>query len=178
VVGSLGKATGLKGEVFVQAFNLDSPQWTPGTALHVMPAGTAAPSESGVIEGRPQFVSRILGVRLGAKGRLVLRLDGVRSRTAAEKLRNCLVAIAMDSLEPPSKDEFYYHEIVGWDVRDQDGQSIGKVVRAVETYTDLVEIRPSGGGDTFYVPVVGELITKIDRKEQVLHVDLPEGLHS
>ena len=176
IVGSLGKATGLRGELFVQAYNVDSPHWAPGTQLHVLPEGTVPSSDAGVIDDEPQFSTRLIRVRTGAKGRLVVKLDRVRSRTDAEKLRNCLVAIEMDVLEPPAADEFYYHEIIGWEVRDQDGTCVGNVVRAVETYTDLVEIKPLGGGENFYVPVVAELITTIDRSAGVLYVSLPEGL--
>ena len=176
IVGSLGKATGLKGEVFVQAYNLNSPHWVPGTDIYVLPLGTTPSSEAGIVDIDPVMQTCIRGVRIGAKGRLVLRLDAVGNRSAAEELRNCPVAISLDSLEEPTDDEFYYHEIIGWSVWDQDEKNLGTVVRAVETYMDLVEVQPLGGGETFFIPVVEERISNIDRSSRVLHVVLPEGL--
>jgi 16S rRNA processing protein RimM len=176
LVGTLGKASGLKGEIFVLAYHADSPHWEVGRTLYVLPAGTTAPNEKGILDAEPDLETRVEGVRLGAKGRLVLRLEAVRSRSGAEALRNCPVAIALDTLEKPTPDEFYYHEIAGWAVNDQDGLKVGTVVRAVETYMDLVEVRPVAGGETFFIPVVSDIVTAIDREHKVLVVNMMEGL--
>jgi 16S rRNA processing protein RimM len=176
LVGTLGKARGLKGELFVLAYHPDSPHWEVGRTLYVLPVGTAALDETGILDSKPDLETRIEVVQVGAKGRLVLRLEAVRTRSAAEDLRNCPVAISLDSLESPASDEFYYHEVVGWTVNDRDGVKVGTVVRAVETYLDLVEVRPVAGGETFFIPVVNDIVIAIDRENKVLVVNMMEGL--
>ena len=175
-MGSLGKASGLRGEIYLQAFNPESPHWRPGTEVYILPRDAKPPNANGIVDEGTAKRTRIEQVRHGAKGRLVVRFESVRDRTSAEGLRNRLIAISLDLLESPADDEFYYYEVVGWEVRDQTGLRIGNVVRAVETYMDLIEIQPVGGGDTFHIPVLDHTITRIDREDGVLHVALPEGL--
>ena len=176
LVGSLGKARGLKGELYVMAYHPGSPLWRVGESLYVLPAGTEAPSAAGIVEAKPQFETKLMRVSQGAKGRLVIAVDGVNSREAAEALQNFPVAVAMDVLEAPEEGEFYYHEVAGWAVIGLDGQRVGRVVRAMRTYIDLLEVAPEGGGETFYVPVVGDIVKRIDREARELHIDLLEGL--
>jgi 16S rRNA processing protein RimM len=176
LVGCLGKARGLRGEIYVIAYHPDSPLWRAGVELHLLAPGTSSPGTTGVLEATPQRSLQILGVRVAAKGRLALRLEGVGTRLEAEALNHSPVALSMSALEPPGADEFYYHEVVGWRVCDLSGAEVGTVIRAVETYMDLIEVRPAAGGESFFVPVVGEILKEIDRDNEVLHIDLLEGL--
>ena len=83
----------------------------------------------------------------------------------------------MDDLEAPDDDEFFYHEVPGWRVVDAaSGALLARVVRVVETYAPMLEVAPAGGGPSYFIPVVGELIQTIDRATQTFSVDLPDGL--
>lgn len=87
VVARIGRAHGIKGEVTVEV-RTDEPELrlAPGAVLATDPA-TAGPLtiETGRVHS----------------GRLLLRFEGVRDRTAAEGLRNILLIADVDPEELP-----------------------------------------------------------------------------
>ena len=61
-------------------------------------------------------------------GRLLLRFEGVRDRTAAEALRNILLIAEVDPEElPEDPEEFYDHQLMDLDVVLADGTEIGRI---------------------------------------------------
>src|SRR3954471_3954797 len=96
VVGRIGRAHGIKGEVSVEV-RTDEPELrlAPGAVLATDPAA-AGP----------------LNIATGGvhSGRLMLRFEGVADRTAAEALRNTLLIAEVDPEElPEDPEEFYDH---------------------------------------------------------------------
>lgn len=61
-------------------------------------------------------------------GRLLVRLDGVTDRNAADALRGTLFLVDSASLPPIDEpDEFYDHQLRGLKVRTVDGDDVGVV---------------------------------------------------
>jgi 16S rRNA processing protein RimM len=94
-----------------------------------------------------------------------LKLSGVDSIEAAEKLRGRILSLPEAELEPLSEDEYYAYEIVGLEVYDRDGAHLGKV-------TGLF---PTGSNDVYVVrgPLGEILLPAID--DVILEVDVPGG---
>ena len=65
---------------------------------------------------------------------------------------------------------------VGRDQRAATGEPVGTVVRAVDLTTQLFEVRPTSGGETFYIPIIEDVIERIDRTEGVVTIHLLDGL--
>ena len=82
------------------------------------------------------------------------------------------------TLEEPADGEFWFHEVPGWKVEDSDGHALGHVVQALDGAQDLLEVRPPGGGETFFIPVVEAFIVEVDRPNKRFIVEVPEGLTS
>jgi 16S rRNA processing protein RimM len=129
-------------------FSTDRPErWQPGAVLH---AGDRA--------------LEVLTAR-SHQGRQLVHFDGVDHRDAAEALRGQV--LSADAL-PPTGDELQVHDVVGLPVRDRSGTKVG-VVAALEANPahDLLVL-----ADGALVPSV----FVVDRDEQGLVVELPEGL--
>jgi 16S rRNA processing protein RimM len=83
--------------------------------------------------------------------------------------------LPLDSLPPLRGKKFYYHEVKGFAVIDVLHGNIGTLVKVMDLpRQSLLQI---GSGDKeILVPLVDEVIVKVDRKKKELHIRAPEGL--
>lgn len=175
LIGAIARPHGVKGDVQVVPFNLESPHWRPGTPFCVLPKHKAN-GKTDVVESGPLESLTIKRVSAGAKGRLVVWFDGLSHRDAAEAYKGAWLALSEDALGELAEDEFWYHEIAGWQVCTLAHELIGEVVRIVDGATDLLEIRPKRGGETFFIPMVDEFVIEVDRENAKIVIDPIEGL--
>jgi 16S rRNA processing protein RimM len=163
VVGRIGRAHGIKGEVTVEV-RTDEPELrlAPGAVLATDPASAGPLTiESGRVHS----------------GRLLLRFEGVQDRTAAEALRNTLLIAEVDPDErPQDPEEFYDHQLVDLDVVTVDGADVGRVAEISHLpYQDLLIVRRPDGSEIM-VPFVSEIVPEIDLEAQRAVIDPPPGL--
>jgi 16S rRNA processing protein RimM len=163
VVGRIGRAHGIKGEVSVEV-RTDEPELrlAPGAVLATDPA-SAGPLT--IATGRVQ------------SGRLMLRFEGVKDRTGAEALRNILLIAEVDPEETPEDpEEFYDHQLIDLDVVTTDGTEVGRIAEISHLpYQDLLIVKRPDGSEVM-VPFVSEIVPEIDLAEQRAVIDPPPGL--
>jgi len=163
VVGRIGRAHGIKGEVSVEV-RTDEPEsrLAPGAVLTTDPASVGPLT---IATGRVH------------SGRLMLRFEGVTDRTGAEALRGTLLVAEVDPEErPEDPEEFYDHQLVDLDVVTVDGREVGRIEEISHLpYHDLLVVRRPGGGEVL-VPFVAEIVPEIDLEEQRAVIDPPPGL--
>lgn len=179
LLGAVARAHGVAGEVQVHPFHAESPLWRPGTALHAISRealGVRASEAPDVVEVGEARRLVVRGVRPGANERLLVAFDGIGTREAADRLHGAVLGVAPEALGSPGDGEFWYWEVAGFRVVTTGGVEVGTVVRAVPASSDLLEVRPAAGGETFYVPVVPEIVLDLDREGRRVVVDPPEGL--
>ena len=83
--------------------------------------------------------------RPGPQG-VIARFAEIGDRAAAEALRGTLLSVPRESLPPLPEGEFYWHDLIGLAVEDEEGVTAGTVV-SVENFgaSDLLEVeRPDG----------------------------------
>ncbi|MCT7355080.1 ribosome maturation factor RimM [Streptomyces sp. 15-116A] len=163
VVARIGRAHGIKGEVTVEV-RTDEPELrlAPGAVLATDPASAGPLTiETGRVHS----------------GRLLLRFEGVRDRTAAEALRNILLIADVDPDElPEEEDEYYDHQLIDLDVVTKDGETVGRITEISHLPTqDLFVVERPDGSEVF-VPFVSQIVTEIDLEEQRAVIDPPPGL--
>ncbi|MFG2627252.1 ribosome maturation factor RimM [Streptomyces sp. NPDC048473] len=163
VVARIGRAHGIKGEVTVEV-RTDEPELrlAPGAVLATEPA-TAGPLtiETGRVHS----------------GRLLLRFEGVRDRTAAEALRNTLLISEVDPAElPEDPEEFYDHQLMDLDVVLADGTEIGRITEITHLPSQDLFIVERPDGSEVMIPFVEEIVTEIDLDEQRAVITPPPGL--
>jgi 16S rRNA processing protein RimM len=162
VVGRIGRPHGVRGEVTVEV-RTDDPdlRFVPGAVLLTDPAARGPLTVTG---------------RRWNRDILLLALEGVDSREAAEEYRNTelLVEIAgLPALEDP--DEFYDHQLVGLAARLTDGSPLGEVEAVRHEGGDLLVVRRPDGGEAL-IPFVSAIVPTVDLAAGFLVVDPPEGL--
>ncbi|MER7398765.1 ribosome maturation factor RimM [Streptomyces sp. NPDC000151] len=163
VVARIGRAHGIKGEVTVEV-RTDEPELrlAPGAVLTTDPASTGPLTiETGRVHS----------------GRLLLRFEGVKDRTAAEALRNTLLIAEIDPEElPEDPEEFYDHQLIDLDVVTEDGVEVGRILEVSHLpYHDLLIVERPDGSQVM-IPFVAEIVPEIDLEEQRAVIAPPPGL--
>ena len=111
-------------------------------------------------------------------GRLLLRLEGVADRDAADALRGTVFVIDSGDLPPiEDPDEFYDHQLEGLRVQTTAGTPVGTVAEVLHTAAgELLAVRAEGDGGEVLVPFVSAIVTSVSLSDRTIEIDPPEGL--
>jgi 16S rRNA processing protein RimM len=163
VVGRVGRAHGLRGEVAVDVRTDD-------------PEGRLGPGA--VVATEPEAAGP-LTVEAGRvhSGRLLLRFAGVEDRTAAEGLRGVLLVVDVpDDERPEDPDDFYDHQLVGLAVVTVGGIPVGEVADVLHLPgQDVLAVTRPDGRESL-VPFVAAIVPEVDVEAGRVVVDPPPGL--
>jgi 16S rRNA processing protein RimM len=179
VVGRVLRPHGVLGELSVEVLSDAPERFAPGAELGVGdPDGPEPPAPAVVRAARLHL------------GRLLLSLEGVTDRDAADRLRGAWLSIPVAAARPLDPGEFWPHQLVGLAVVDRQGRQRGRVADVVPGAAhDLlaVEVTPEESGEPqggapvdqgrriALVPAVAALVTVELEAGRVL-VDAVPGL--
>ena len=147
IVGIVGRAHGIKGEVAVDV-RTDEPErrFAAGSSLRIEGSKRALTVES---------------VR-DHSGRMLVRFREHPDRTAVERLRGTVLVVDVDADERPAdEEEFYDRQLTGLRVLDHEGGDVGVVTDVLHLpEQDLLEIRTPSG--LRLVPFVKAVVPQVD----------------
>jgi 16S rRNA processing protein RimM len=160
LLGEIGAAQGLKGEVRLRSYTHDP----------------AAIARYGALDDERGRKIEIESLRVTPKA-LIVRIKGVTTREGAEALANTKLYIARSRLPERDEEEWYHADLIGLAVVNAGGAPIGTVI-AVQNFGagDLIEIKPSAGGPTVLVPFTRDAVPEVDVEGGRLVLVPPEGL--
>lgn len=111
------------------------------------------------------------------KGTIVLMVvEGVDSREAADALRQAVVFAEASKLPALEEDEFYWHDLVGWTVMTTSEVEIGKVKEILEMPAQQIFLVAREGRPDSMIPAVPEFIEDIDTDAGRIVIRPIEGL--
>jgi 16S rRNA processing protein RimM len=95
-------------------------------------------------------------------GLLILTLEGVTTREAADELRTSEVYILEREAAPLREGEYYIHQLYGLQVFTEAGDLIGKVREVITTGAQEILVITRTGQSDALVPMVHEIVTELD----------------
>jgi 16S rRNA processing protein RimM len=107
---------------------------------------------------------------------VLLKLAGIDTMDAAEKLRNSDICIPVNELATLPPDAYYQHDILGLQVYKLDGSPVGVVSDIMPTAGNDVYELTSSEGKHYLIPAVKEVIKQIDLLRHVMYIDPMRGL--
>lgn len=159
-IGRVIRPQGRRGEVLAEPLS-DRPERFP-TLRRVLLVGAAGSEERAVTACWPH------------KGRYVLKLEGVDSIDAAERLRGRELAIEASQLPPLPAGSYYHHELVGLRALDPEGRELGRVAGVLETgAVPVLEIASADG--ELLVPLASAFVLAVEPARGTLTVRPPDG---
>jgi 16S rRNA processing protein RimM len=107
----------------------------------------------------------VVNSRMQGKG-LVAQIEGIDDRDQALELVSCKIVVSRDQLPAPDEDEYYWSDLMGLEVINLSGESLGKVKELLETGGHDVLVVESET-DQHLIPFVPQVY--------ILDVDLDSG---
>lgn len=100
----------------------------------------------------------------------VVRVDGVTDRDQAERLTGHDIMVPRSALpEPEDPGEFYWRDLIGMAVTNDDGKRLGVVRSLLDTGAHDVLVVEGPGGDCL-IPFVAAFVLAVDREAGVIQV--------
>ncbi|KKL72414.1 hypothetical protein LCGC14_2085160 [marine sediment metagenome] len=160
-VGAIAGAFGVKGEVRLKSYCAD-----PAAIADYAPLTTSDGSRSFEVT-----LLRPIKTGYGA------RITGVQTREEADALAGTQLYAARDKLPGLPDDEYYYADLIGLEVCDTGGVSLGRVREVLNHGAeDLLETDAPGRNDTVLLPFTKATVPTVDLAARRIIADPPEGL--
>ncbi len=156
MLGALRGAYGLKGWVKIQPFQdgealIKSHKW-----IHVKHDESFACLE-------------VEQVKVHGSG-IIAKIKGIDSPEAADALKGA-VGLYRKDFPPTAEDEYYWVDLIGCKVVNQQGQGIGIVKSIIETgANDVLEV-VGAHNKSVLVPFVANYLEEVDLNNKTIHVD-------
>ena len=161
VVGRIGRAHGVRGDVFVEPFTDEPDQrFAPDSVLVTDDGQTLT------VEFTKWHSSKF-----------IVHFVGINDRTAVEALRNKSLQVDVDpSVLPDDPDEFYDHQLIGLRVLDQQSVQVGVVTDVLHPPSqDLLSVT-SNSGTELLIPFVAEIVPTVNVAQGFVTITPPNGL--
>ena len=110
------------------------------------------------------------------KNQLKLKIEGIDSQQEANQIIKKDVYLPLEELPKLNNDQFYFHEIISYQVIDtQNNEEIGSVTNVIDhPGNTLIEVEQNG--IEIILPINDRTFKKIDKEKKQLFLDIPEGL--
>lgn len=159
LLGDIGAAHGLKGEVRLRSFTE-----TPAAVADYGPLEDEAGTKAIEIES----------LRPGPKG-LIAKVKGVATREGAEALTGTKLYVPRARLPEAEEGAYYHSDLIGLAAYDAFEVQIGTVVAMYNFGAgDIIEVSLTAGGDNLLLPFTDATVPEIDTEERRLTLVLPE----
>ncbi|WP_299620954.1 ribosome maturation factor RimM [uncultured Tateyamaria sp.] len=111
------------------------------------------------------------------KNGFVARIAEVATKEQADDLRGTQLFARREQLPTLPDDEYYYSDLVGLEVFDTGGTSLGRV-KSVQNHgaADILEVHVAGGTATVLLPFTMAVVPTVDLGAGRIVADPPEGL--
>ena len=158
LIGKIVSAVGLKGEVKVYNYS-DRPDIYEET-------------ESIYVD---DVLMRVKSVRT-QKNMIILGLEGIEDRDAAEKARGSELFVTEDDLPELPEGEYYIRDLMGMEAVLEDGSCLGVVTDVIQnTAQDIFEIKTDEGKQVL-TPNVPEFVLDIDLETRRVKLHIIDGM--
>lgn len=160
IIGEVLKPQGVQGELKVYPITDD-------------PARFKQLKKIMVSDGKTIETLRINSVRIDPKGLVFLTIEGINTREEAEKYRGYTVKVDMKDV-PPLKDRWYYFELEGMKVYEND-VLLGTLTKVLSTGANDVYFVKDNDREIL-IPALKTVVKSVDVPGKRMDVVLPPGL--
>ncbi len=189
-VGRVVDAWGVKGGIKVQPFSSDpqalfcTKKWflrpaeaSAGAVARPAVAAAKAPSAA-TAAGVPKLARpRFLQVKSAREQGdiVVVTADDLADRNAAEALKGARVFVSRSAFPTPDEGEFYWVDLIGLDVRNPQGEALGRVVDLLDTGPQSVlrceHVGADGKPAERLIPFVSAYILSVSLTDKLIVAD-------
>ena len=160
-LGRVAKTHGIKGEITLK-LDVDDPSAYRDMMYFLLEINKVL---------TPFFVEKI--VCSGDK--FFVTIQDIKTVEAASALTGKEVYLPLEMLPKLSGKQFYYHEVKGFVVVDEEKGELGPITEVLEYPTQAI-LQVFKDKKEILIPILDQVIQKVDRKAKKLYIKAPEGL--
>ena len=102
----------------------------------------------------------------------VAQINGINDRDEAQLLTGALIGVARQSIPEPDQDEYFWHDLIGCQVTNQQGDVLGQVAELMETGAHaILSIKAKDTKRDLLVPFTQQYVLSVDAKQKQLVVN-------
>lgn len=160
-LGIVSRSHGLKGEVYV-ALDTDFPEeYAEMESVFLLQNGKLVPF----------FIERLQINNTEA----LIKFEDIDDKDAALTIKGLSLHLPLSQLPELDEDQFYFHEIIDFQVIDKNLGTLGKVAQVYEAgHQDLIGM--SYRDKEVLIPINDDIVNTVNRENKSLMVTLPDGL--
>ena len=160
-VGQIVNIHGFKGEVKVYPLTNDMERFSKLKQVYVE-------TQDGLKSYDIQSVKYL-------KNTVVLKLKGIDTEDAANKLRNCYVKVDRQKAVKLPKDNFFICDLIDCEVYDLNGALLGTITDVMQTGSNDVFVVKTDKKEIL-IPALKSIVKEVDIDGRKVVVELPEGI--
>ena len=157
-VGTITKKHGLKGHVVLK-LDTDEPSF-----YHTMESVLISINEVPV----PFFIKEITVLQNDILRIFIEDID-------PDSLIGKKIFQPLDQLPPLTGTKFYFHEVIDFDIRNNN-EKVGVIKEIIDNVTQPLLVITKENSEELLIPIVKDWIMEVNRTEKYLSMDLPDGI--
>ena len=110
------------------------------------------------------------------KNFLLVKFEGIDSVEEAEKLKNLQIKIDSDEVGEVEENEFYFHQIIGCEVFDENDRNLGEIIDILTPGANDVWVIKGEEGKEILIPYIEDVVKQIDITSKKVNIEVMEGL--
>lgn len=127
-----------------------------------------------IFAGEAHLALQIMHTRPHGKS-LIIKFKGIDDREMAIRYRGQIVYVRTESVPRLPAGEYYFHQLLGLTVIDEQGTVLGTIERILETRANDVYILKTPAGSELLLPAVeDEVILGVDLERREMRIRPPE----
>jgi 16S rRNA processing protein RimM len=159
-VGRLRRPHGVRGEILMDILTDFPERLRPGITLYA---------------GSEHQALHLTHCRWHSKA-LLMSFEGYHTPEDVGELRNRILYVSAADRPPLPEGEYYHHQLIGLQIVDEAGKSLGRLTEILETgANDVLVVRPPVGAEIL-LPLIDPVVLKIDLERQEILVRLLPGI--
>lgn len=163
VVGKLGRPYGVRGWQVLHSFTEPAANLFDYAPWFLQSAPGAAWTPISEQESKPH------------KEAYVVQINGIADRDEAQLLNGALIGVWRESIPEPELGEYFWHDLIGCRVTNEEGAVLGVVGELMETGAHAVLcVRPADSKRDLLVPFTQEYVIDVDAQSKQLRVNWQE----
>lgn len=106
----------------------------------------------------------------------LLTFEEVGSLNEAEQLKESILKVEKEHLGSLDEGEFYFHEIIGCEVYDEEDKLIGQIKEVLTPGANDVWVVGRKGKKDALIPYIPSVVKTVDISSKKVHIEVMEGL--
>ena len=106
------------------------------------------------------------------KNSLLVKFEGIDSINEAEKFKNLQLKVDSENISELEENEFYFHEIIGCRVFDENNTLLGEVVEILTPGANDVWVIKGENGKEILIPYIADVVKNVGRINRLMKIDI------